>query len=204
MKRLEELRKLLVVVDMINGFVKKGRTEEESKLADPYIQHIIKPIKGLVNKYLDEEGGIAFVCDNHKQGCREFDRYPEHCIEGTWEAEVIDELLSYKNYGLLYKKNSTCALWAPSFLEDIKKMKKLKRIDIVGCCTDICDLNFGLPLNNYFDETNRRVEIVIKEECVETFQIPGHDRKEWNEMAFKFMEQSGIKVRKIGGIKYDK
>ena len=45
MRNLEEIKELLIVVDMVNGFVNKGA------LADPYIQHIIPDLKMLIEYY---------------------------------------------------------------------------------------------------------------------------------------------------------
>lgn len=53
MKKLEELKKLLVVVDMVNGFIKEG------KMSDKDINHITPRIKRLVENYLSEEEGVA-------------------------------------------------------------------------------------------------------------------------------------------------
>ena len=41
-------------------------------------------------------------------------------------------------------------------------MKKLKEIVICGCCTDICVINLAIPLDNYFDEFNKDIDIIIK------------------------------------------
>ena len=40
---------------------------------------------------------------------------------------------------------------------------------------------------------------MVYEETVETYDAPNHNREEYNERAFKFMAQNGIKIKKIGG-----
>jgi nicotinamidase-related amidase len=193
-KKLEELKKLLINVDMINGFVKKG-----GKLADEYIAHIIPEHLKLIEMILEENEGSAFVKDNHNDDCREFDRYKEahHCIIGTEEAELVDQLKPYENKGLVYPKNSTSLIFAPNFMDDIRKMQKLKEVIITGCCTDICIMNLAIPLQNYFDQTNNRVKVIVPKNAVETFEVPGHNRNEWNEMAFRFMNQAGIETPEV-------
>jgi nicotinamidase-related amidase len=109
---------------------------------------------------------------------------------------MVDELKKYEHLALVYEKNSTSAVFAPGFLDDIKKMKNLKRIVITGCCTDICDLNLALPLRNYFDQVDRDVEIVVPMDAVETYDAPTHKADEWNNMAYKFLEQGGMKLVK--------
>ena len=66
MKRKEEIEKLLVVVDMVNGFIKEGN------MADPYINHITPRIINLVEKVIEEEEGLAFVKDTHEKDSTEF------------------------------------------------------------------------------------------------------------------------------------
>ena len=199
MKNLEDLKKLLIIVDMVNGFVKEG------KMSDPYIEHIIPEHLKLIETIINEDEGLAFIKDNHEVGCREFKRYPEHCIKGTKEAELVSELIPYEKDALVYLKNSTSAIYAKNFLSDIDKMKKLKEVILVGCCTDICVMNLGIPLQNYFDQKNRDVEIIVPVNAVETYNSDTHNREEYNDMAFKLLEQSGITlVKNYGGMKYGK
>ncbi len=191
MKELENIEKLLINVDMINGFVKKGA------MADSYIKHII-PEQVKQMKMIKEKGGIiAIIKDTHKENCREFNRYPAHCIEGTEEVELVDELKQFEEDGLIYLKNSTSTIYAPNFLKDIDKMKKLKEVIIVGCCTDICILNLAIPLQNYFDQEDRNIKITIPKNAVETYDAPNHKREQYNEIAFKLMEQAGIHLVEV-------
>ena len=68
---------------MVNGFVKEGA------LADPAIMSIAEGQKKLMDQL---ECRNVFVCDTHPPKTREFLSYPQHCMIGTKEAEVIDEL----------------------------------------------------------------------------------------------------------------
>ncbi|MDD3995240.1 MAG: cysteine hydrolase [Bacilli bacterium] len=194
MKNLEELKKLLIVVDMVNGFVKEGI------MSDRQIESIIPEQLRLIDETLREGEGLAFIKDSHNKGCREFDRYPEHCVKGTKESELVDELLPYEKNSLSYSKNSTSTIYAKDFINDIEKMKALREIIITGCCTDICVMNLAIPLQNYFDQIDRRVNITLPLNAVETYNSESHNRDEYNNMAFKLMEQSRIKlVKRYGG-----
>lgn len=189
-ENLQDLRRLLIIVDMVNGFVTEGN------MADPYITHIIPEQLRLIEEILENNEGLAFIKDNHELGCTEFLRYPEHCVIGTREADLVDEFKPFEQDALVYPKNSTSALFAPNFLEDIKKMENLDEVIVTGCCTDICDMNLAIPLQNYFDQQNRKVDIVVPMNAVETYDAPMHNRDEYNAMAFKMMEQSGIHLVK--------
>ena len=97
----------------------------------------------------------------------------------------------------MFLKNSTCALFAPGMMETLMEMANLKRIIIVGCCTDICIQNFALALRNFLDELNIDVEIIVPKNAVETYDIPEiHDRKKYNERAYSVMNDGGIKLVK--------
>ena len=198
-KELEELKQLLIVVDMVNGFVRKGA------MADPKIAKIIPEQLRLIKMILAKNEGLAFIKDAHELDCREFERFPIHCVIGTEEAELVDELKPYEKEALVYRKNSTSAIFAPNFMDDIKRMKNLKAVIITGCCTDICDMNLAIPLQNYFDQNNQKVDIVIPTNTVETYDAPYHNRDEYTEMAYKFFEQSGIQlVKRYGEMKNGK
>lgn len=189
MKKKEELEKLLVVVDMVNGFVKEGI------MSDKFINHITPRIEELIKEMEKNNEGVAFIKDTHNEDSLEFKKFPIHCLKGTSESELIDELKEYEKYGISYEKNSTSTMYAPGFINDLEKMKKLKEVIITGCCTDICVLNLAIPLTNYFDQMNRNVDICVIEDGVETYDAPTHNRDEYNQMSLKLMKQAGIKVR---------
>ena len=188
MKNIEKIEKLLINVDMINGFINSG------PMADKTIANIIPEQIRLIEMITREEEGIAFIKDSHSENCREYDHYPKHCLQGSYEAELVDELKGYETKALVYLKNSTSAIFNERFLQDLNKMIALKEVIITGCCTDICILNLALPLQNYFDEHNMRIMITLPINCVETYNSDEHNRTEYNQMAFKLMKQAGIDV----------
>ena len=189
MKKKEELEELLVIVDMVNGFIKYGN------MADPDINKITPRIKEIVESFIAKKEGIAFIKDTHDESSIEFKKFPPHCIKGSGEEEVIDELKMFENYGLSYEKNSTSTIYAKNFISDIEKMKKLKEVIITGCCTDICILNLAIPLINYFDENNKDINITVYKNMVETYNSDLHDRMEYNSFSFKLMKQAGINIK---------
>lgn len=188
MKEMEKIERLLINVDMVNGFVKKGA------MADSYIQNIIPEHIKLMKQIQEKQEAMAIIKDTHKENCREFNRYPEHCVEGTEEAQLVEELGQFEKDAFVYQKNSTSTIYAPNFIEDIEKMINLKEVIIIGCCTDICVLNLAIPLQNYFDQKDRDIKITIPKNAVETYDAPYHKREEYNEMAFKLMAQAGINL----------
>ena len=191
MTKIENYKKLLVVVDMVNGFIKEG------KMSDKDINHITPKIKSLVEKFLSEDEAVAFIKDTHTRDSIEFRKYPVHCIDGTSECELISELSSYEKDSLVYRKNSTSTIFASNFMRDIERMKSLEEVVITGCCTDICVMNLAIPLINYFDENDREVKVRVPQNAVETFNSETHDREEYNKMALRLMKNQGIGVENI-------
>ena len=180
---------VVFVVDMINGFAKEGA------LADKRIMEIVSDIQKLLNVVNDR----VFICDSHPENAREFVSYPPHCLEGSLESEVVDELKPYVN-GLVVMKNSTNAFFADSMQEFIhNKLDKFKDLVIVGCCSDICVLTFALCLQTYLNQHQMLDKrIIVPTNMIETYHIDGvHDSKYWNEVACMIMSSNGIKVEKV-------
>lgn len=190
MKERKNLKKALIVVDMVNGFIREGN------MKDLGIEKIIPENKRLAEDFIKEDEGLIFIKDSHDENSVEFKKFPRHCVKGTSEACLVDELIEYEKKALVYEKNSTSAIFAPQFMDDISKMENLEEVVITGCCTDICVSNLAIPLQNYFDETNKEVEIIVPKNAVETYNAPYHDKDLYNDMAFKLMGQAGIKLVK--------
>lgn len=186
-ERLKKYKKMLYVVDMVNVFVNEGI------LHDKHIQGTIPEQIKLIEKMKDEGEGIAFIKECHGKDSTEFKTFPEHCIEGTSEAMLVPELQQYEEDALVYLKNSTSAIFASNMMNDLELMENLEEVIGVGCCTDICVMNFLIPLKNYFNQNNRDVNIFAVKNAMDTYHIEGvHDREEYERMAYKLMEQAGI------------
>ncbi len=183
------MKKLLLVIDMVNGFVKEGA------LADKAINNITPNIINLIKKYVQEENDIISIQEGHNENSKEFKNFPKHCILGTEEAELIEELKPYESNMKLIRKNSTSGFLTKEFYDYIKNNENnLKEIALCGCCTDLCVMNFAIPLKNYINENDLDIDVVIYKNAVEAYDAPNHNRKEYNEIAFKIMEQNGIKL----------
>lgn len=187
-KQLEELRSLLIIVDMVNGFVKEGA------LADPNIQKIIPRQLELLKQYLNKDSAVVFIKDTHEKESSEFKNFPPHCIKGTEEAELVDDLLPYESQAISIEKNSTSFMEAPAFREFIEKTNHLKEISIVGCCTDICIANGTIALSNYLDQQNRNVDIIVHQDATATYDE--EHRQAYIDAAYLLMEQKGIQLVK--------
>ena len=191
-KNLKVYKKCLIVVDMVNGFVREG------VLHDERIANVIPRQIELINKNIKEEGLTIFIKDTHDENAVEFKRFgnTKHCVRGTSEAELVDELKIFENKEdvISIEKNSTSYMEAPKFRELIKELENIKEINIVGCCTDICDFNGTMALANYLDEHNRDVVIKIHKDAVATYSE--EERQQYVDAAYLLMEQQGIQLVK--------
>lgn len=172
----------VIVVDMINGFIKEGALHDESILS------IVPNIQKIVNTKVD----CLFVADSHCEHAGEFNSFPIHCLQNSTESQVIDELKPYVKEKLILK-NSTNTMWS---IDYDKLLSRFDCIVLVGCCTDICILHFALSLQTYINEKNWNKSVVVVEDAVDTYHIETlHDKHEYHDMAIKLMKVAGVKIK---------
>lgn len=198
MKEKKLVKELVINIDMINGFVKEG------PLAAPSIMRIVPYQKVLLDKFSnDPDKEIIFIRDEHTDDAVEFNTFAPHCIKGSKESELIDELKPYEDNSLTFTKNSTNFMFAPGFIKNLKLYTGLKKIYLTGCLSEICVKNGGITLRNYLDQENMNIEVYVVRDLIDTYDAPGHNNEEVTESAIKDMEANGIKVLKLGGILYE-
>ena len=182
-----DIEELIIVVDMVNGFVKEGA------LAAPSIMRVVpRQIDILKEAVNNQKMGIIFIRDCHDKDAVEFKTFGPHCIEGTPETEVIDELSEFVT--CFYKKNSTNFVFADGFINDINKLKKLKKVLLMGCLSEVCVKNGGIALRNLFDQLNKDIDVCVYSDAIDTYDAPNHKSEEVTERALQDMESNGIKV----------
>ena len=186
----KEYERGLIVVDMVNVFVREGM------LADPKIAEIIPRQIELIKEVTDDNGLIVFIKDTHNNNSAEFERFGNnpHCLEGTIESELVDELKRYEKLtnAISIVKNSTCFMEAPDFRGLIQEQQRLNNFDIVGCCTDICVVNGAIGLANYLDQYDRKHIINVYEDAIATYAED--QRQEYVNAAKLLMQQQGINI----------
>lgn len=191
-KNLKVYEKCLIIVDMINGFVREGVLHDE-KIAEVIPRQI-----ELIKEYKKEGQLIIFIKDTHDEDAIEFKRFgnTKHSVRGTREAQLVDELKEFENgeNTISIEKNSTSYMEAPDFRKLVGELVNLKRVDVLGCCTDICDFNGTMGLANYFDQWNRDVEIRVHQDAVATYSEA--ERQEYVKASYLLMEQQGIQLVK--------
>ncbi len=188
---MTEARKVLIVVDLLKGFVTEGN------LASGSIKKIIPEAIRLVEEFLQKEQAVIFVKDSHTPDSVEFNSFPQHCIKGTKEAEMVEELIKYESEVLIAEKNAISAMYSKEFMRHITNLKKIEECVIIGCESDMCVANLAMPLKSYYDQQNIKMDIIIPENAVATYHIENiHDQKDCQDMALSMMKNLGIKLVK--------
>lgn len=186
---MNEKRSAIFIVDMIKGFVKEGA------LHDEHIMEIVPDIIHRLNDHAQQHR--YFIVDSHAPDAIEFQAFPTHCVKGTSQVDIIDELQPYvamdETHGspVIYEKNSTNASWIFDF-DDIAA--HYDECIITGCCTDICIMQLAIGLKTYMNEHNHNVAVIVPRNCVATYDAPQHDAATFHEMALRMMQMAGIQI----------
>lgn len=177
----------LVIVDMINGFVKQGPLSSENALE-------IQPgIAALLERCNMEKVPSVFFMDSHTMESPEFSSYPVHCLKGTIESSPTEELEKVGGYTVI-PKNSTNGFLEPAFQSWLKKNKTVTTFIVVGCCTDICVQQFALTLKTDFNRRNLASRVIVPMNLSSTYDAPGHGANLVNLVSFHNMQTNGIEV----------
>lgn len=181
-------KQALVVVDMVNGFINTG------PLSDPGIRSIIPANVRLVERFLNDQAPVIAFRDAHSADAQEYMFYPVHCLEGTPEAELIEELKPFEKRMLVIPKNTTNGFFTQAFRDFLETNPDLSDLYVSGCCTDICVLQFALSLKTYTQTVGRLLSVHVLSDAVDTFNAPGHDRKTLQTTSLAMLKAAGILV----------
>lgn len=153
----------LIVVDMQNGFLREGN------LASGRCLEALPAVIDEVESALDSGLRVIFTADTHEPEDAEFAVFPEHCVRGTAEADLVDELQGYldRDNVHLVRKRRYSALFETE-LEGLLHRFEIERVRICGVCTDICVLHTAADLRN------RDIAVTVAASATETFDAPHH------------------------------
>lgn len=187
LRSLEANETALIIVDMVNGFVKEG------PMSSPRIQTIIPAISDLMTLAKEQKIEMLAFADCHEESSIEFTSYPPHCLVGSTESEIIDELKEVGGYELVLKR-STNGFLEPAFHDWLKSHPQITQFIVVGDCTDICVEQFVITLKTYFTTLNRPSRIIIPTNAVETYDSEPHAGDFMNVIALYKMQMNGIEI----------
>ena len=186
---LDTQKTAVVMIDMINGFLKSGNLHNREALK------IVPDIKVLLEYAKQSNMKTIAFADSHSKKSVEFEVFPKHCINGTGECEIIDELSETGGFTLI-RKNSTNGFHAHEFRRFLDMNGQLENFVVCGVCTDICVMNFCLTLKSYFDNRDRKSRVILPVNM--TCTANGDVMKT---AACVFMKNCGTEL--FGGIDFD-
>ncbi len=176
---------LVCMIDMINGFCKFG------SLSSPNVKNLIPSIGKFLDKAIEQNIPIISYEDRHNSSdAEEFKNYPSHCVNGSSESELVNELK--REQIVRVEKNSTNAFLAKN---PLKIYPNVKNFLVIGCVTDICIRDFSITLRTYLNEKDINARVIVFENLVDTFHVDGfHDRDSEHLMALYHLKKSGIEL----------
>lgn len=153
----------LVVVDMQNGFLRRGNLASDRCLA------ALPAVQREVDQALSDGHRVFFTADTHEVDDAEFTVFPEHCVRGTAEADLVDELQGYLQHDGTYQvaKRRYSALFETEMDGHLHRFG-IDSVRICGVCTDICVMHTTADLRN------RDLPVTVAAAATETFDTPGH------------------------------
>jgi nicotinamidase/pyrazinamidase len=151
---------VVIVVDMLKGFLDKGN------LANQGAKWIVPNIEDLLKRKREQGWRIFFLADNHKKNDLEFLAFPEHCVMGSEETDIIDELSDFTTCSNYIPKTRYSGLFKTN-LEWLLEYQKPEEIIVVGIYADICVLYTAAGLRNL------DYKVTIPKDC--TMTLTGMD-----------------------------
>lgn len=178
---------VLIVMDMVKGFTDSGSLYSDR----------IKNIKGKVadnmKKCSEKAMKIICFCDCHTMDSAELSAFPPHCISGSGEEELADELKDICSYKRI-DKNSTNGFIEPEFQKWLEENPNVKNYIICGDCTDICVMQFAQCAKAWYNNKNIQSRIIVLTDSTETYDSPVHAANFMNAAALMNMECGGIEL----------
>lgn len=152
----------LLVIDMLNDFIREGR-----KLEVPKGRDIISQIERSISKARSNEIDVIYAKDTHGEEDDELDDWPPHCLKGTEGAEVIDEL-EPEDQDLEISKHGFSSFRGTNLDQELRE-RGIDELILVGVLTDICILHTSI------DAYYKGYDVKVLEDCVATLSDDRHE-----------------------------
>ena len=166
------MARAVIVVDMQRGFM----SPEGALYCGDEARRIIEPLRKRVEREKAAGATIFFTQDCHAEDDREFDMFPPHCVEGSGEEEIIDELQDLAAEARIIPKRRYSAFFDTDLSEQLEELQP-EAVVVMGDCTDIC------VMHTVSDLRSRDFPVEVPADCVASFDARQH---EW---ALRHMEK---------------
>jgi len=135
----------LIIVDMLNDFI-----DPQGKL---YCGETGSATVPVIRKQLDlarQQGDlVVYLQDSHAEDDLEFEKFPPHCIAGTWGSRIVADLTPLDGEIVIPKQR-----YSGFFGTDLSVIladSGVRTVTVAGVCTSICvmDTVGGLANRDY-------------------------------------------------------
>ena len=157
-------KKALVVVDMLNDFVRPG-----APLEVPETRAILPALRRRIAKARREGELVVYICDSHRKNDPEFTRmgWPPHAVEGTPGAAVAPSIAPEPGDVVVEKR--TYSGFYGTTLQFILRRHDIGSLMLAGCVTNICILFISA------ESTIRGYDVTVDERLVAGLSRKDHD-----------------------------
>lgn len=161
-------RVTMIAVDINKGFCLKG------SLASSRAANIVAPAADLLTRAYDL-GVRHFIMalDQHQSNSLEFASFPPHCLAGSDETELVDELANLPfrdSFQLVYKPSVNS--YVGTNLEKLLVETNPQTIVLMGDATDLCLYNLAVHTKHLAIARHQDWRIIVPASVVDTFDTP--------------------------------
>jgi nicotinamidase-related amidase len=129
-------------------------------------QRIVPFIRERLDRQRSEGQPVIFLQDAHDPDDAEFERFPPHCVAGTWGGEVIEALTPREGERVIPKKRYS-GFYNTDLDHQLRRLG-VAEVEVVGVCTSICVMDTAGGL------ANRDYPVVVPEAGVADFDAEMH------------------------------
>jgi nicotinamidase-related amidase len=135
----------LIIVDMLNDFI----DEKGALYCGPASRDIVPFVGERLKAHREAGSLVVYLHDAHAEDDLEFEKFPKHCVAGTWGSRIIDALTPRSGEQVLPKTR-----YSGFFGTDLERVLAdfgPEEVEVVGVCTSICvmDTVGGLANRDY-------------------------------------------------------
>lgn len=135
----------LLIIDMQNAFIRKEGSLSKMGLDTSRTSIVIEPIKKLKKEFKAQNQPVIYIQHTHRADRTDAGLIAKvfppimdlgHCIEGTWDGEIIEELKPEED-DYIVKKHRFSAFYNTQ-LEDVLRGLGVETLVITGIATNVC------------------------------------------------------------------
>ena len=190
-----------LTVDAVKGFCSEG------VMSSPQMKAVVPNIAACVKGAAEcGAGQLIFTCDSHEADSPEFQSWPAHCIKGTSESELEDELTSLECSGSfkIIPKPAISSFVDTTLLQTLRSHTELNTFIVMGGVTDLCLYHLVAGLRFFSVSGRHGWRVIVPENAAATFDMDcrsaekcggvPHDEKLLHAVFLEHMQTLGAEI----------